>query len=637
MSEAILVVDDQDLLRSTLQRLLLSAGYQVDTAATGQEAFSRIASREYSVALLDLKLPDLDGIDIASYLTAERPDCPVIILTGQASIESAMEAVRLGCYDYITKGHAPEHILHTVRRAIENRNLKKQVAATTDRYRRLAEATWEGIAFCSATQLLEVNHQFCEIFRVEESQALQLSLGDYIPGLILAPAGDLDDHHASPQSLKVEAIRANGDLFPAEVRLRLSRDNGMAIWIVAIRDLSQQREEQRIRLQLEERLSHAMRMESIGLMAGSVAHDLNNILSGLVTLPQLLLLDMEENHGYRRDLQKIREAGEKAAEVTADLLTIAGGSTCPKKALNLNEVIKTYEKSKELVALCRDRAIVAVEVLPAPHLPEIRGSATHLGKALANLVRNAGEALDQGGTLRIFSTDRILSDTLQGYEAIPPGHYAILGVADTGKGIAEEHRPHIFQPFYSRKQMGHTGTGLGLTVVLHTMRDHCGYIDLRSTAAGTVIELYFPVCVDSRRAGEAVINLDSLLGRGERVMVIDDEENQRRLAATILKRLGYTPCLAENGEEAIASLRKEPVDLLLIDLLLAPGLNGYETFKEIRAFNPGQRALAISGYHNHPDRERIRALGVTRYLPKPLSLIHLAIAIQQEMRPTRMA
>lgn len=633
MSDAILVVDDQDLLRSSLQRLLLAAGYLVDTAATGQEAFARIATRDYSVALLDLKLPDLDGIDIASYLTAERPYCPVIILTGQASVESAMEAVRLGCYDYITKGHAPEHILQTVRRALETRTLKKQVAATTDKYRRLAEATWEGIAFCTETRLLEVNPQFCQIFGVEERQALKLSLADFIPGLILAPADSVRHDQTTPQSLEVEAIRGNGDLFPAEVRLRPSRNNGSAIWIAAIRDLSQQQEEKRVRLKLEERLAHAMRMESIGLMAGSVAHDLNNILCGLVTLPQLLLLDMPENSRYRHDITKIREAGEKAAEVAADLLTIAGGSTCQKKPLNINEVIGTYEESSDFLELRRSRPTLAVEIYAAPGVPATRGSATHLHKTLVNLARNANEAIDSAGTLRIYSTDRFLSDTLQGYEAIPPGHYAVLGVADTGHGIAEEHRPHIFQPFYTRKRLGSSGTGLGLTVVMHTMRDHGGFIDLRSTAAGTVFELYFPVCAGAGKSGEVIVNLDSLLGRGERVLVIDDEENQRILAATILKRLGYTPCLAETGEQAIALLKKEPAEVLLIDLLLSSGLNGYETFKEIRAFNPRQRAVATSGYHNHPDRERIRALGVTRYLPKPLTLTHLAIAIQQEIHP----
>jgi CheY-like chemotaxis protein len=167
---------------------------------------------------------------------------------------------------------------------------------------------------------------------------------------------------------------------------------------------------------------------------------------------------------------------------------------------------------------------------------------------------------------------------------------------------------------------------------MHTMRDHCGYIDLSSTAAGTVFELYFPVCLPQREA-EATINLDSLLGKGEKVMVIDDEEHQRTLAAAILKRLGYTPCLAETGEQAIAYLKEHPVDLLLLDLLLKPGLNGYETLKAIRLFNPTQRAVVTSGYHNHPDRERIRNLGVSRYLPKPLSLTPLAIAVQQEIRP----
>jgi DNA-binding response OmpR family regulator len=178
MPDAILLVDDHELFRSTLERIFLSAGYVVDTAATGQEAFSRILSRDYSVAVLDLKLPDLDGTDIASYLIAEKPLCAVIILTGQASTESAMAAVRLACYDYIPKGRDPQEILQTVRRAIESGILKRQVAASSAKYQRLAEASWEGIAFLTRERLLEVNPQFCEIFRIREQEALQLSLGD---------------------------------------------------------------------------------------------------------------------------------------------------------------------------------------------------------------------------------------------------------------------------------------------------------------------------------------------------------------------------------------------------------------------------------------------------------------------------
>jgi two-component system, cell cycle sensor histidine kinase and response regulator CckA len=633
MPDAILLVDDHELFRSTLERLLFSAGYAVDTAATGQEAFSRILSRDYSVALLDLKLPDLDGIDIASYLIAEKPLCAVIILTGQASIESAMAAVRLACYDYIPKGRDPQEILQTVRRAIETGILKKQVAASTAKYRRLAEASWEGIAFLTTERLLEVNRQFCEIFRVKEKEALQLSLGDFIPGLILESGRGKSDACRYPPSLQIEAIRSDGELFPAEVRLGCSHENGTAVWVAAIRDLSQQRDAQRAKDKLEQRLTHAMRMESLGLMAGSIAHDLDTILGTIATLPPPQSFHkIAENSLYNRDSDRIRAAGEKAAMVTADLLTIAKGSTSEKKPLNINAVIKEYEESPELLEF-RDRAGRRVEIITDPGIPEIRGFSPHLHKALVNLAQNAQEAMDNHGVLRIYSTDRFLTDTLQGYEIIPPGHYAILGVADTGKGISEEHRPHIFQPFYSRKRWGKNGIGLGLTVVMHTMRDHSGYIDLSSTPAGTVFELYFPVH-PSHREAEATINLDSLLGKGEKVLIIDDEEHQRILAAAILKRLGYTPCLAETGEQAIAYLREHPVDLLLLDLLLKPGMNGYETLKAIRLLNPTQRAVVTSGYHNHPDRERIRNLGISRYLPKPLSLTPLAIAVQQEMRPT---
>jgi two-component system, cell cycle sensor histidine kinase and response regulator CckA len=630
MPNAILLVDDHELFRSTLERLLLSAGYMVDTAATGQEAFSRILSRDYSVALLDLKLPDLDGIDIASYLNTEKPLCAVIILTGQASVESAMTAVRLACYDYIPKGRDPQEILQTVRRALESSILRKQVATSTAKYKRLAEASWEGIAFLTTERLLEVNRQFCEMFRIKEQEALLLSLGDFVPGLILESGQGKSDGCRYPPSLQIEAIRSDGELFPAEVHLGCCHENGTAVWVAAIRDLSQHRGAQRAKDKLEQRLTHAMRMESLGLMAGSIAHDLDTILGTITTLPQASP-QLAENRLDNRDIDRIRAAGEKAAVVTADLLTIAKGSTSEKKPVNINAVIKEYEESPEFLAF-RDRAGRHVEIITDPGIPEIRGVPPHLYKALVNLAENAMEAMDNHGVLRIYSTDRILTDALQAYEVIPPGHYAILGVADTGTGISEEHRPHIFQPFYSHKRGGKGGIGLGLTVVMHTMRDHSGYIDLSSTAAGTAFELYFPVH-PSHREAEARINLDSLLGKGEKVLVIDDEEQQRTLAAAILKRLGYTPCLAETGEQAIAYLREHPVDLLLLDLLLKPGMNGYETLKEIRLFNPTQRAVVTSGYHNHPDRERIRNLGVSRYLPKPLSLTPLAIAVQQEMQP----
>ncbi len=632
MSDAILVVDDEDLFCYSLKQILCSAGYDADTAASGREALSRIMAKEYAATLLDLYLPDLDGIEIAKYLTENRPDCAIIILTGQATLSSAIEAVRLGCYDYITKAHRPEQILHTLGRALETRSLKKQLVTSNNKYQRLAEATWESIAFFSENGIYEVNRQFCDLFGVEEQQVLTLPLNDFIPGLaISSPAGQIAGEALQP-AVEVEAIRSNGNIFPAEIRLKQSCEDGKLLWIAAIRDLTERKQEELTRAKLEEKLTYAMRMESIGLMAGSVAHDLNNILSSIVTFPELLLLEMPVGAAYRKDIDRIKQAGQKAAEVVADLLTVARGSTCKKKIRNLNDILREYQDSLDYLQHTRSFPEIHLEIAPDPLLEDTRVSSIHVLKSLLNLVRNAAEAIDHGGTIKIYTAYRRLPDTLQGYEAIPPGQYAVLGVADSGKGIAEQHLPHIFQPFYSRKQMGISGTGLGLTIIMHTMRDHSGYIDLHSGAEGTVFELYFPTTRGRHKSTDGTVNLDSLLGKGEKVLIIDDEENQRLLTSSLLKRLGYTPCTVENGEQAIRFLKEVPVDLLLLDLLMEPGMNGYETFKEIRRFLPNQRAVVTSGYHNHPDREKIRALGVSRYLPKPLSVTHLAMAIQQEMK-----
>lgn len=632
MSDAILVVDDEEFFCHSLKQLLVAAGYTADTATSGQEAFSHIMAREYAAVLVDLRLSDLDGIDIARYLSENRPECSIIIVTGQATVTSAVEALRLGCYDYITKMHGPNQILHTLKRALEIRSLKKQLAASNTKYQRLAEATWESIVFFSEEGIHEVNSQFCKLFEVNENQARSLSLNHFIPGLILSSHGTPIDDEDPEQVIEIEAIRSNGTIFPAEIRLKQSWENGKCLWIAAIRDLSQRQQEERTRLRLEEKLTYAMRMESIGIMAGSVAHDLNNILSGIVTFPELLLLDMPVDSTYRKDIERIKNAGQKAAEVVADLLTIARGSTAEKKTRSLNMILSDYRDSLEYLNDLQSFPDISIDITLDPLLLDTQVSSIHVLKSLLNLVRNAVEAIDQSGSVKIYTALRRLQDTYLGYESIPPGQYAVLGVADTGKGISEQHLPHIFQPFYSRKQMGMSGTGLGLTIIRHTMRDHSGYIDLRSGKEGTVFELYFPICQEQQQSVHDIVNLVPFLGKGEKVLIIDDEEHQRLLTSSLLKRLGYTPCIAENGEQAIRFLREMPVDLLLLDLIMEPGMTGYETFKEIQRLLPAQKVVITSGHHNHPDLEKIRALGNSRYLPKPLDVIHLAVALQQEMK-----
>jgi PAS domain S-box-containing protein len=632
MSDAILVVADEDHFYQSLKQILCAAGYNVDTATSSRKAHACILNNEYAAALLDLHLPVLDSIEIDKCFNKHLPNCSIIILTEDATLTSAMEAVRLSCYEYISKPCRPEQVLHTLDRLMETRKLKIQLLASNAKYQMLTEATREAITIFSETCIFEVNQQFCELFEVDEDKALTQSFNDFVPELVISNQATSIDSRKLLPAVEVEAIRSNGNIFPAEVRLKQSFDTGNLLWTAAIRDLSRERQEALARIKLEEKLAYAMRMESIGLMAGSVAHDLNNILSSIVTFPDLLLLEMPADASYRKDIQRIKQAGQKAAEVVADLLTVARGSTCQKKIGNINNIVVEYQESLDYLSHTRNHPQITVDITTDPLLEDTRISAIHILKSLLNLVRNAVEAIDKSGAIKIYTAHRVLQETLQGYEVIPPGQYAVLGVADNGKGIAEQHIFKIFQPFYTKKQLGMSGTGLGLTVIMHTVRDHSGYIDLHSGAEGTVFELYFPTCQGKNKTLDGTVNLDSLLGKGEKVLIIDDEENQRLLISSILKRLGYTPCVAENGEQAIRYLKEEVVDLLLLDLIMEPGMSGYQTFKEIRRFVPNQRAVVTSGYHTHPDREKIRALGVSRYLAKPLSVTHLALALQQEIK-----
>ena len=631
MSEKILIVDDDYSLTASLKRILCGEGFVVDTAASGREAFTRMEMREYAAVLLDLHLPDLDGIEIAELITRKDPDCAVIILTGRATVDSAIQAVRFGCYDYISKPCRPEQIVHTLRRATENRLLKKELLASKKKYQRLAEATCEGIVVFSSERIYETNQQFCELFGLSEKDVVGFPLSAFIPRFEL-PDSTFDDSFGDIlQVAEIEAIRKDGTIFPAEIRLKQITEDGRPLWVAALRDLTRRRLEELSRSKLEEKLTYAMRMESIGLMAGSVAHDLNNILSSIVTFPELLLLDMPAHAKYRADIDRIKRAGQQAAAVVADLLTLTRGSTCKKEIRSLNEIVKGYQDSLDCLHQSRSFPGKIMKFDLAPELGNTRISPIQVSKALINLVRNGAEAIDTQGTISIYTTRRTLTEPFMGYEAIPPGRYEVLGVADTGSGIAAEHLAHIFEPFYSRKQLGNSGTGLGLTIIMNTMRDHSGYIDLRSNSEGTVFELYFPTCCREETFAGSSLALESLLGKGEKVLVVDDQESQRLIASSILKRLGYTPYTVENGEQAIRHIEQESVDLLLLDMLMEPGMNGYETFKKIRRIVPHQRAVVTSGCPNHPDRERIRAMGVSHYLPKPLSLTHLAQAIRQEI------
>ena len=327
----------------------------------------------------------------------------------------------------------------------------------------------------------------------------------------------------------------------------------------------------------------------------------------------------------------IQESGMRAADVVEDLLTIARGIATGKEALNLNTIVTEYLRSAEYQKLEKTHSFVSCRTELDPDLLNMSGSATHIKKILMNLVTNASEAIESSGTVIISTSNRYLDEPLMGYEDVRMGEYSVLSVSDNGSGISPEDLERIFEPFYTKKVMGRSGTGLGLAVVWNTVQDHKGYINIKSSEQSTVFELYFPVTRDKVAAEKEEVSMEDYLGHGEKILVVDDEERQREIAGVLLAELGYVAESVSSGEEAIEYIKEHPVDLIVLDMVMPKGINGRETYEEIIKIRPAQRAIIASGYAKTKEVDTAQELGAGKYIKKPYTLAKVGLAVKEEL------
>lgn len=383
---------------------------------------------------------------------------------------------------------------------------------------------------------------------------------------------------------------------------------------------------------LKAKLQRAEKMESIGVLAGGVAHDLNNILSGVVTYPELLLLQLSDDSPLRKPIMTIKKAGHKAAEIVQDLLTLARRGVTTRQALNINDIISEYLASPEYAALKSFHQNVTVGVNLGPKLLNMLGSPIHIRKTIMNLVSNAAEAQPAGGRIVISTYNHSFDRPQMGYERIREGDFVALEISDQGCGICTEDLNRIFEPFYTKKVMGRSGTGLGMAVVWGAVQDHQGHIDIVSNPdEGTTFYLYFPVTRKHLEKEHDAIHLDEYRGDGQVVLIVDDVEEQREIAANILEMFHYTTASVSSGKEAIAYLQTHEADLILLDMVMDPGMDGLETYKRILEFRPHQKAVVASGFAETDRVRQAQKLGAGRYVKKPYTLEALAVAIKSEL------
>lgn len=380
---------------------------------------------------------------------------------------------------------------------------------------------------------------------------------------------------------------------------------------------------------LKEQLSRSRKMEALGLLAGGVAHDLNNVLSGIVSYPELILLDLPSESPFRKPIITIQESGKKAAAIVQDLLTLARRGVSKSEVINLNDIVREYLSSPEYQKLKMYHLNVDLTCDLQRGLMNINGSAVHLKKTIMNLVSNAAEAQPDGGRIRIATENRLVEKSIRGYDTIQPGEYIVLRVEDKGAGIAPEDMNRIFEPFYTKKVMGRSGTGLGMAVVWGTVQDHQGHINLQSVEGrGTTFELYFPATRQKLADKPGQLPMEAYLGCNESILVVDDIPEQREIASSILRKLGYSVTTANSGEDALAQMRERRVDLLVLDMIMEPGIDGLDTYREAIKIHPDQRAVIASGFAEDQRVKKAMALGVAQYIRKPYTLEKIGLAVK---------
>jgi two-component system, cell cycle sensor histidine kinase and response regulator CckA len=529
-------------------------------------------------------------------------------------------------------------ISNTIAGAIKFKQAEEALRESEEHYRILIDNIQDGVFLIKDENLEFTNEAFARMVGRSPEEIKHLKFKDFI----------------SPHDLHMVERRYHnrqeGQDIPAEYEFRMRHKDGYDVYVNmhvglvtykdgiasmgTIKDISERKKAETERIELEEKLARSEKMEAIGRLAGGVAHDLNNVLSGIVSYPDLLLLKLPPNSPYRKAVLTMQQSGQRAAAIVQDLLTLARRGVSVKKSVNLNKIINEYVNSPEFKKLVQFHPKVDVSTNLDFQLPQIKGSAVHLSKTVMNLVSNAAEAMPEGGEITVVTSPKKVTENIEGYyQTIETGDYVVLSISDNGTGIARSDLDKIFDPFYTKKEMGRSGTGLGMSVVWGTVEDHKGFIDVNSIeGAGTVFYLYFPVTQEKPITDEMEIPMELYMGSGQKILVVDDDPDQRDIASILIKELDYKTFTVSSGEEAITYIKTNHADLLLLDMLMDPGIDGLETYREILKIKPGTKAIIVSGFSESNRVKKALAMGAGAYIKKPYTLEKIGMILAKQFK-----
>ncbi len=632
MKSNILLVDDEPRFIDSLHNILKHFNYNCSTAFTGTKAIELLKTNQFDMTLLDVQLPDFSGCDIVRFIKTSKIRTTTVMLTGISTVETAVKAMKLGAYDFLRKPISHEILIKTIDKALQHNKLASELQVSEQRFETLSEAAWEGIFIYENDRIIEANSQFLQMFGYTHAELLQ----GLVLNNIFAPASKQMAKKSTEQDIirrtNASGMRKDGTEFFIEMKSRPITYLNKPRRVCVIRDISERIRAEEEKLGLQKKLAKANKLSALGLMAGAVAHDLNNILSGIVSYPDLLLMQMSETDRYYEQITKIQAAGKRAAAVVSDLVMIARNGTTPKTVENINAIVLDHLSSLEHGERLRNFPNAVIQTKLHKYLHNTCCSPQHLHKILLNLIGNALEVVEKGGIVHISTVNCKFSHPLTtDMVGAQKSDYVKLTVSDNGPGISQEDAEFIFDPFYTTKVMGKSGTGLGLSIVWNIVQDHNGWIEIKDNDPGAIFDIYLPATHDLVCSFQDIQTAAALRGNGEKILLIDDQLEQNEIIGKALQKMGYITYSVISGEEGIAFLKLQTVDLVLLDMMMGDGLNGRETFENILKIHPNQKAIVISGYAKSEEIQKMKDLGVSDFIDKPVTISKIGLAIKQSL------
>jgi PAS domain S-box-containing protein len=607
--------------------------FQVECVGTLSEAIQRIAGGNLDVILLDLNLPDSRGLDTVVKIHAQNSSLPIVVLTGSYDEALATNTLLHGAQDYLLKGFVDHNILsRSMRYAIERKRAEEEIVRAHAKNEQLLSAI-TSILICvdSAGFITHWNKVAEQTFGISRRETV---------GKLFSECG-IQWTAPDVLSLITSCLSKNtpGSLDDIGFKYPDGRDGLLGITVIPVRerekegvgfvlfgaDITEKKQAEEEKTKLEEHVRQVQKMESLGTLAGGIAHDFKNILGPIMGYTEMIMRTYPaRNKDYDR-LEKILKSAYRAKDLVDQILTFSRKNDESRVAINFSEL------ADEALALLKEVLPSSIEIVLdlEKDVGTIVANPTQILQVIMNLCINAGYAMRENGGKLAISVKRIDAndDFIKLHTDLKPGSYVQLSVSDTGSGISSEVLPRIFDPFFTTKPIG-DGSGMGLAVVHGIVNGHGGIIEASSKIGeGTVFNVYLPHTV--RGPGEKKVEGTGVPHGTERIMVVDDDVNHADMLADMLESLGYQIEKKTSSVKALELFTADPnhFNLVMVDQIM-PKITGTKLAVEMMKIRPDLPIILCTGSYLSTLKEA-HSIGIRKCLEKPVSITELARAIRE--------